>query len=335
MIFTASDVSFLSAALSRWELAEYISCGLVAIGCAGEYLAEFTNLLTDGTEESKGRLAKRSTLLLIFALSLELICLVRTNMLSATLTGSLANEAGEADSKAKTALTNSGAALIRSGEAEGSSKQALDESNKATTSASNALGLARGARREADSFEKDIVSAKTQATEAESHLAEALARAKEATVELNRLKSPRSLLPTPELIATLQVFKGTEYTFSSVYPDEESIKLLVIIDGVLQNAGWKRTKPPTRSLAQAIAVYPGFPVLVGVNTGIQISVDSSESLTTLQSLPLDKLPQPVRAAITLNIALSSNISPPQGNAAPVQTEPGTSGIIRIAVGKKP
>jgi hypothetical protein len=39
----------------------------------------------------------------------------------------------------------------------------------------------------------DIVAAKKQATDAESHLAEALRRAAEATAELNRLKSPRQL----------------------------------------------------------------------------------------------------------------------------------------------
>jgi len=62
-----------SKALSRWELAEYFSCGLVAIGCAGEYVAEFTNWLTGGTKERKESLAKRSTLILIFALALELV----------------------------------------------------------------------------------------------------------------------------------------------------------------------------------------------------------------------------------------------------------------------
>jgi hypothetical protein len=58
----------------------------------------------------------------------------------------LSNEAGDA----KTSAT----------EAEGASQRAKDQPDKATSSASNALALARGARSEADSFEKDIVSAK-------------------------------------------------------------------------------------------------------------------------------------------------------------------------------
>src|ERR1700691_2126065 len=101
MNFTVSDVSSLSTALSRWEVAEYISCGLVAIGCTGEYVAEFTNWLTVGIEESKKRLAKRSTLLLIFALALELMCLVNTNVISGRIIASLQQQTAEAVATAK------------------------------------------------------------------------------------------------------------------------------------------------------------------------------------------------------------------------------------------
>src|SRR6266851_2221461 len=172
MTLTASDVASLSKSLSRSEIGEYICAGLVTIACAGEYVAEFKNWFTGGIRERKERLAKRSTLLLIVALSLELICLVRTNILSEMLIGSLSEKAEEADRKAKMALGNSTTALTQSRTAEDSSSRALDESSTATTSASNALALASGARREADSFERDIVSAKEQAAKAESHLAD-------------------------------------------------------------------------------------------------------------------------------------------------------------------
>ncbi len=82
MTLTPSDVASLSRSLVCWEVAEYVCAALVTIGCAGEYAAEFTNWFTGGITERKERLAKRSTLLLISALSLELICLVRTNNLS-------------------------------------------------------------------------------------------------------------------------------------------------------------------------------------------------------------------------------------------------------------
>jgi hypothetical protein len=336
MIFAASDVESLSKSLGRWEVAEYVCAALVTIACAGEYVSDFTNWFTGRIRERKERLAKASTLLLICALSLELICLVRTNSLSGRLIGSLNEVAGEADSKAKAALSNSATALTQSGAAEQSSGRALDESGKATASASSALVLAGGARREADSFEKDIVSAKKQASDAESHLAEALKRAADTTAELDRIKSPRSLSHDSELVSALAVFKGTDYMFLSVYADQESIQLLREIDGVLQRAEWKRVQPSS-PFPPAINVFGrdvNVAVSSGLTTGLQISVDSMESLTSLQALPPDKLPQAVKAAVVLNLSISSNLSPSQGETK-VNVEKGASGTVRIAVGKKP
>src|SRR5215471_18399386 len=101
---TTSDVASLSKLLSRWEVGEYICAGLVTLACAGEYIAEFTNWLTSGIEERKKKLGKRSTLLLVASLSLELVCLVRTNSLSGQLIGSLSDKAVSADTKAQSAL---------------------------------------------------------------------------------------------------------------------------------------------------------------------------------------------------------------------------------------
>lgn len=331
-----SDASPLAKALTHWEWAEYISSGLVALGCIGEYVADFTNWLTDGDKERKERLAKRSTLLLIAALSVELICLVRTNTLSGMLIGSLSEEATAADTKAKTALSDSTTALQQSSTAEASSRQAIADSSKATKFASGASTLAVGARREADSFEKDIVSAKTQAAEAESHLAEALKQAADATAELNRLKSPRTLTNPDGLISALKIYQGTQYTFVSVGQDEESIRLLQQIDGILHSAGWERAKSPGGF--PAINVYgkdQDLAVPVALTSGIEVTVDSSEGLAVLQSLPLDKLPPIVAAAVALNEGIASHISPTQESRKFVNVQPGNSTIIRITVGPKP
>src|SRR5712692_8329255 len=104
MTLTTSDVASLSKSISRWEVGEYICAGLVTVACAGEYVADFKDWFTGGITERKDKLAKRSTLLLIIALSLELICLVRTNIISGMLIGSLRDTAEEADTKARTAL---------------------------------------------------------------------------------------------------------------------------------------------------------------------------------------------------------------------------------------
>src|ERR1019366_3016874 len=175
MIFTSSDLASL---LHRWELAEYISEAFVILACAGELVADFGARWL--TEEHKKHLERRSTILLVAALSASLVCLVRTNELSGNVIGSLGDKAEEADTKARKAIADSSTALFqakdaltKSGEAAESLGKAEDEASKAQTASSNALTLAHDARQEADSFEKDIASAKKQATEAEAHLAEA------------------------------------------------------------------------------------------------------------------------------------------------------------------
>jgi hypothetical protein len=131
MIFTTSDVSSLAVSLQRWEWAEYGSCALVALGCTGEYIAEFTDCWTGGLKEKRDRLAKRSTLLLISALALELLCLVKTNSISGMLIGSLSEKASTADTKAQSALDKTGLAESKAGEAFAKSNVAKDAAAKA------------------------------------------------------------------------------------------------------------------------------------------------------------------------------------------------------------
>jgi hypothetical protein len=73
MTLLTSDVPSIAKSLSYWEIAEYVSASLVAVGCIGEALAEFTNAFTGGVEARKERLRKCSTFLLIAALALEVV----------------------------------------------------------------------------------------------------------------------------------------------------------------------------------------------------------------------------------------------------------------------
>jgi hypothetical protein len=128
MIFTAS-VSSLSQSLHRWELAEYISEGFVILACAGELVADLgVSWLTEG---HKKHLQRRSTILLVAALSVSLICLVRTNELSGSVIGSLGDKAEDADRKAKTALTDSATALSQAKDALTKAADALERANAA------------------------------------------------------------------------------------------------------------------------------------------------------------------------------------------------------------
>jgi hypothetical protein len=123
----------------------------------------------------------------------------RNDTLSGQIIGSLDTKTREALIKSGTALaqskeaeTKSGDAIDKAGKAQESLGKAESEAERAQSASSNALGIAsdakrvsREARQEADSFEKDIVLAKTQAADAESHLAEAL----RSRVRQGRIKS--------------------------------------------------------------------------------------------------------------------------------------------------
>jgi hypothetical protein len=248
MTLTPSEVASLTKALSRWEIGEYACAGLVTIGCLGEYIADFTNWFTDGIKEQKERLAKRSTLLLIAALSLELVCLVRTNELSGLVIGSLDERSGEAMSKSGKALGNSTSALTQSGMADAASARAVSQSGTAVIKSGKAL-------KEADSFEADISVAKKQAAEAESHLAEAVSMARAEETELRELETrlaPR-VLTVEQLVrirAKLKALGAHEYTLW-ITPDLDSWTLMANLGFVFDEAGWKYVSSGGISIGRA------------------------------------------------------------------------------------
>ncbi len=322
--------------ISEWFL---LICGFVlVIGIFGEYGKLPKRLFTWST-------AAFATLVMIaiagelfgdagvfiFSRHLQILEGADIRTLSQKSEAALAN-ANDADNKAKSAV-----ALV---------DLARGDSDAAKQSAGKAQILAHDARKEADSFEKDIMTAKEQAATAESHLAEALKKAADATAELKRLEAPRSLLDDSELVSALAPFKGTEYMFVSVFGDEESINLLKQIDGMLQRAEWKICQPGSscqpkgRPFPPALNIFSHGTTLgvsQGVTTGITISVESTESVPSLQALPAEELPLHVRAALALSSNLSSRLSPPQENGVnkTLDVVSGTDPFVLIAVGKKP
>lgn len=272
----------------------------------------------------------------------------RNDALSAQIIGSLdataqkaASNASKALTDSRTALSQAEDALSKTGAADGAMKNAANEASRARTAASSALGMASGARQEADSFEKDIVSAKTQAAsasekaaDAESHLADALKQASDATVELNRLKSPRILTNAFEFSSRLKEFAGTEYTFPSSFGDQESIDLLKQIDSALQLAGWKRVNPSPAPLI-GFSVYPDFRVGLGTSTGVEVAVGSTESIASLNTSDPQTWPALVKAAGTLRSALAVCITPTLGLVQYNLVVDKGSSVVRITVGKKP
>jgi hypothetical protein len=104
------------------------------------------------------------------------------------------------------------------------------------------------------------------------------------------------------------------------------------------SAQWKRVKPPHGF--PTINVYGNdvdFAVTSALNSGIQLSVESTESLATLNALAPERWPQHVRAAAALFSSLSSNLSPAEtpSERKLVDVLTGTSTVVRISIGKKP
>jgi hypothetical protein len=246
-------------------------------------------------------------------------------------------------------ITEAGAAKGSASAAAVAAKTAGEQSSHASTSASNARILATGARQEADSFKQDITDAKQQAADAVSRLADAENRLADATqrelaaeVEVNRLKTPRSLVDTDKLIAALKPFSGTEYMFN-VFLEDEANQFTKVVAGALDAAGWVRKQPtginigiPTMKLV--LGQGPAENVPACVETGVSLHAHTKESLAVLQSTPVSMLPKTVQAAIALKSAIAPSISPPdERNVADgiIDPEPREGIPLTICIGKKP
>lgn len=359
MSLTASEVASLSATLLYWEIAEYSFGGLVALACFGEYAADFTNWFTSGDESKKRRLAKKSTLLLIASLALELICLVRTNQLSSRLFGSLADKASEAYSKSEAAERKAKDASDALGETTRLAGEAKTVATGAKTVADNAARISSRAVKDAEDAKRYAGSIKGIADQAKTVAEQGLATARVARQEATevqalveatrqqvgileasvaRIKATRVLVDPDGLVTALRQYEGTEYGFSAVNGDSDSTDLLAAIERVLRRAGWKRVDQPG-SLQEIGIPVDGVTVYVAQlpRTGIGIAVQSTEPiglLSTLASINLEMLPPHVAAAIALRSGLHSAIIPTEEMPPHlVDAGPGFSWVVLISVGK--
>jgi len=335
-----SEVKALERLSSPWEHSVWIFTALVVVGVAMELwvirheyredrqswaLAHFGVFRSPGRPSINKLIVEVGSVLLItLGIMGELVVGIKI----ASINGALRGKSAELRSKNAELRSKSDLLLVLV------TRQAGD----AKTSSQSAEGAAKGARIEADSFEKDIVSAKTQAADAESHLASALKQAADATAELNRLKSPRSVVNVETLISVLRAFKGTEYTVIGCFQDQESIDLLVQLDKVLVNAGWIRVKPPPQNSFGDIQlnISKDFAVPIAARSGIFVAVQSAETIDALKAIPQPMLPTYIRAGMALKGGLASSISPAQADlATPLVVESGKSTSVFILVGKKP
>jgi len=216
MMFTSSDASSLVRELWWWEHAEYVFGSLVAAACAGEYIASFNKRPWVVTH--KDRIEKTSTLVLVAALVLELICVSRANSKSDEVIGKLRDTAEAADTLAQAAVQKSNTALTQSQTAITNAGAAESASDKAQQKADDASGRA-------------------------SKLSGKLAEDEKAEVALKRLlwmidtkASPRSL--NDKFVKALKDKpKGTADIW--VFPnDKEAYLFSTSIQNALKGAGW-------------------------------------------------------------------------------------------------
>jgi hypothetical protein len=258
------------------------------------------------------------------------------------------------------AQADAGNAKLSAIDASTAARIAREQSGEASASAATARSLAGGARQEADSLTQEITAAKQQSadassraadavsrlTVAESNLADATQRELAAEVEVNRLKTPRSLTNTTNLINSLKPFGGTEYTLN-VFADQESIALTKMIGDALDAAGWIRKQPTNHSVGgvQYFNIFSdkfedSIPSCIEV--GVNVHVVSQVPVDVLQSTPAPNLPKEVQAAGVLLDALIPSIAPSdESNVVRVlevdkDKKPTIgNGPVIVCVGKKP
>lgn len=215
------------------------------------------------------------------------------------------------------------------------SKQAMaelrDRGQQAEARIAEARAESERASAKAESFRLDIAKANESAKEAE-------ARAAAANLELARLRVPRSLNDVPSLLQQISNLGECEYVFTSVFQDEESIRYLKAIDALLQQAHWKRG--PNAQGFPGVNVYgdqSDLTVPIGLNTDVRISARVPNWDPSMAGMPLESLPEVVRAAVALNLGLFAHTAPPRQAAEPekVPVEKGEPATVMIAVGKKP
>jgi hypothetical protein len=161
--------------------------------------------------------------------------------------------------------------------------------------------------------------------------------------DLAVLKMRRAVQNTTELIAALGHFKGTEYAFSEVFVDAESLSFMRLIDSLLQQAGWTRVPIPLDPKVAAITVHPfsdcpNCNVPIGVREGLTVLISLPNPPTPGETqYPSFDSPKYEQAAVALHDLLFLGVFPRDGTegSTSVQAEKGDSHIVRIAVGSKP
>ncbi len=248
------------------------------------------------------------------------------------INGSLRTKSSELRSKSDQLL-----ALVtqEAGTAQTSAEGAADAAVRANAKAGDAGNLAVRVNNEAG-----ILAIRTETLQAQGESLQKLINS--GKEDLAVLKMPRSIGNTQDWFPSLHAYKGTEYAFTEVFPDAESIRLLVFIDSLLKYAGWKRVPAPQpEGINAPIAINPFGDcrtcfVTMSVNDGVAVEVEEPNPPSELAMIP-QPAPEYIRAAAALHSTLFAGIFPRDGAAASAHliAVKGTSHVVFITVGSKP
>lgn len=203
------------------------------------------------------------------------------------------------------------------GDAATSAKIAHKESVAATAAAGNALNIASGARREADSFKGDIVSAKTQAADAETRLADATRRTLRLEQELTwRIVTADQATKIKEYLAPYffsPQFRGLKITFAYGVGDVEASEyaddLKAALSSALDGFGVTFEEPQEVLTMGGPGSHPTTGLIMGVrqNDGIAGTLQRALLFAGIKNLIA---PDKDRAGMTIEFFVGAKPRPP-------------------------
>jgi len=267
--------SVLDSSASLWEFTEYFGTVVVIVGVIGEYLAEFHHI--SDNESKRRKFAKRSTLVLIIGLAVELLGLVRTSQLTAHTIAVLNEQAQLARSDASTANKI----------AKGFEGQIAD-ANARAKNAEAELASANAASQDAVA---KVAHANARIAEANVRAAEAVKAAETerlARVKIEERLRPRDLSAEQQerITSRLKQYPATPYELE-VDPTPEAIHLLRIIDTMLRKSQWAPHESARNDLRMTLKLESGSRVEQGVSSGVTVLL--AESLVPRYNLAVSSL----------------------------------------------
>ena len=131
-----SIIRELASSLLFWEIAGYISTGVVILGCIGEYAAEFTRIPRD--DDHKHKISKLSLIILTAGIAGELLTAVRSSQIS----GHVISDLQTAVRDARSAAHDAGQFAIVAQSAAGGAQIKADAVDKKADALNERLNLA-------------------------------------------------------------------------------------------------------------------------------------------------------------------------------------------------